>query len=407
MPPPAFSFAREGRAVNPAAETGKPEVCVGVLGATGHGKTTLTRGLLRQSERQLTSTFIHSRLSRVLPEYLFWRGRPLAPGRLHPELECCGYATSRRHYLLFDPEGHRGVLHSLLTGAARMDAAVLVVAADVGVTAETREQVRLASWLGVEEIILFISKADLVREEPRLAEAAEFEARLVLSEYGYRGDDALAFRSDGNADVLAALDGFDLPAVVALDEQPLLFPVEAVFSISGKGTVVTGKVQRGRVRAGDRVEVVGFRAAPLETVVCAIETFGRLNEGRPGDNLGIMLRNVVRGDLERGQVLAAPGSIAAHDRFEAVVEWLRPEQGGRQTSIWSGYRPQLFLHSVDVSCTVTLLDEPGPVRPGSVVRVQGELLPESALALEAGFHFVLREGSRAVGCGVVTKVLPG
>jgi elongation factor Tu len=379
----------------------EPEVPLVVLGADGHGKTTLANAI----KARLLHGSEHSVLQLT--------GRGIVPS--------WQYRTERRCYRQTDCKGHEGTVRALVRWSWQRDAAILVVAADKGVTPATRQQVRVARWLGVEVAVVFLNKVDLL-PDPDLLDLAEFETRMLLAEFEYRADDIPIVR--GNA--LAALHslGADPAAdrcidelLVALDthvatppdpaDQPFLLPIEDVFHIRSRGALVTGRIERGRLRPGDTLEVVGLRPEPRQVVVMAVEMYGHaVPEASTGLSVGIVLPGIDRSELERGQVLAAPGSIKAHSRFEAVLYVLTREEGGRVSPFFSGYRPQFLCHGVDADCTIILPPDVEMCRQGDTAPVTVELLaPERPMALEMGQRFLLREGSRVIAYGTVTKLL--
>ena len=385
----------------------KPHVNVGTIGHVDHGKTTLTAAIttilskkfggIAKSYEQIDST----------PEE---KSRGITINTAHVE-----YETSNRHYAHVDCPGHADYIKNMITGAAQMDGAILVVAASDGPMPQTREHILLARQVGVPYIVVFLNKCDMVDDE-ELLELVEMEVRELLSQYDFPGDDIPVIR--GSA--LKALEGDsgDLgePAIYKLAEaldsyipQPeraidgaFLMPVEDVFSISGRGTVVTGRVERGIIKVGEEIEVVGLKATQ-KTVCTGVEMFRKLlDQGQAGDNVGLLLRGTKREDVERGQVLAKPGSITPHTKFEAEVYVLSKEEGGRHTPFFSNYRPQFYFRTTDVTGAVTLPSGVEMVMPGDNVRINVELI--APIAMEEGLRFAIREGGRTVGAGVVSKI---
>jgi elongation factor Tu len=388
----------------------KPRLSIAVLGHIDHGKTTLTQALVAR----------HRHRNKVVippPSYQEIARRKTGPWLVRPS-EC---ESAARSYQLADLPRHADYVHSLLTGALRSDGAILVVAADAGTMPQTREHLLLARQVGVCSLVVFLSKCDLVADDPSFADLVEWDVRDLLSQFDYPGDDVPVIRGNARAaldangaeDVACAcldelMDALDyrIPLPEPLTDRPFLLPIEDVFSIKGRGTVATGRIERGQVKAGDEVEIVGFMKAPRKTTVTGVESFARpLEVGNAGDNVGILLRHIQRADLERGQVLAAPGSMRPHTRFEAHVYLLSPEEGGRHQAVSSGYRPQFYIRTTDVSGTIILPEDVESILPGDHVEVGVQLQPDSALALEEGLYFGMREGGRNVGCGVITRVL--
>jgi elongation factor Tu len=382
----------------------KPHLNIGTLGHVDHGKTTLTAAITKVlAERGMASYVPSDRIDRA-PEEV---DRGITINVAHVE-----YETATRHYAHVDMPGHAGYVKNMITGAAQVDGAILVVSALDGVMPQTREHVILARQIGVRHIVVALSKADAADGE--LAELVELEVRELLSRYGYPGDQvpviyvsalgALAGQPRWVASVGALLDAVDayLPVPVRYVSGPFLMPVENVLTITGRGTVVTGAIERGQVRSGDAVDVVGL-GATVSSVVTGVETFGKTMEcAEAGDNAALLLRGVRRHQARRGQVVAAPGSLAAHQRFEASVYLLPAAEGGRRTRVHTGYRPQFFVRTADV---VGVLDL-GPIdvaAPGDRVDVTVEL--GKPVALEPGLGFAIREGGRTVGAGTVTGLL--
>jgi elongation factor Tu len=392
-------------------ERTKPHANVGTIGHIDHGKTTLTAAITKVlAARKLAQFVPFDKIDRAPEE----RERGITIAITHVE-----YETPVRHYAHVDCPGHADYIKNMITGAAQMDGAILVVGANDGPMPQTREHILLARQVGVPYIVVFMNKVDMV-DDPELLDLVELEVRDLLKKYEFPGDDIPVIR--GSA--LKALEcgcGKDdcanckpiLELMNAVDsyvkqperetDKPFLMPIEDVFSISGRGTVVTGRVERGRVKVGEEVEIVGFRDT-TKTVVTGVEMFRKiLDEGQAGDNIGVLLRGLKREDVERGQVLAQPGSITPHTRFEAQTYVLTKEEGGRHTPFFNGYRPQFYFRTTDVTGIVTLPEGTEMVMPGDNVSVVGELI--TPVAMEQGLRFAIREGGRTVGAGVVSKVL--
>jgi elongation factor Tu len=327
------------------------------------------------------------------------------------------YETQTRHYAHIDCPGHADFIKNMITGAAQMDGAILVVSAADGPMPQTREHVLLARQVNVPALVVFLNKVDLV-DDPELLELVELELRELLNHYGFPGDEIPIVRGDSLGayqnpkdpkatqciqELLDAVDRY-IPQPQREVDKPFLMAVEDVFSIEGRGTVATGRIERGLVKVGDEVEIVGFSPDSRKTVCTGVEMFNKtLDSGQAGDNVGCLLRGVKREDIERGQVLAKPGSITPHTNFEAEVYVLSKEEGGRHTPFFSGYRPQFYFRTTDVTGTATLLGDVEMCMPGDNVRLQIELI--SPIAMDANVRFAIREGGRTVGSGVVTKVL--
>jgi elongation factor Tu len=393
----------------------KPHVNVGTIGHIDHGKTTLTAAI---SARQA------HRFGGVVKTYEgIARGGIPRPGDdkiltvipAHVE-----YETASRHYAHIDCPGHADFIKNMITGAAQMDAGVLVVAADDGPMPQTREHVLLARQVGVPQLVVFLNKVDKV-EDPDLLDLVEMELRELLTRYGFdgegcpvvRGNAKAALESAGADDAACAcidglMDALDtyVKEPVRLVDRPFLMTVEGVSSIEGRGTVATGRIERGRLRPGDEVEILGLTQQRRKAVAVSVEMFHRLmQEASAGDNVGVLLRGVKRDEVERGQVLAKPGSIATHTRFEAGVYALKKEEGGRHTPFFSGYKPQFYFRTTDVTGSIVLPEGVGMVMPGDNVELTVELLAEMPVAMDEGLRFAIREGGRTVGSGVVSKVL--
>ncbi len=388
-------------------ERTKPHVNVGTIGHVDHGKTTLTAAITTILSKKFGGTAKGYDQIDSAPEE---KARGITINTAHVE-----YETAGRHYAHVDCPGHADYIKNMITGAAQMDGAILVVAASDGPMPQTREHILLARQVGVPYVLVFLNKCDIVDDE-ELLELVEMEVRELLSSYEFPGDDTPVIR--GSA--LKALEGdqgqYGEPAIFkladALDSfipQPeravdgtFLMPVEDVFSISGRGTVVTGRVERGVIKVGEEIEIVGIR--PVQKTTCTgVEMFRKLlDQGQAGDNVGLLLRGTKREDVERGQVLAKPGSIKPHTKFEAEVYVLSKEEGGRHTPFFSNYRPQFYFRTTDVTGAVGLPEGTEMVMPGDNVRINVELI--APIAMEEGLRFAIREGGRTVGAGVVSKI---
>ena len=384
----------------------KPHVNVGTMGHIDHGKTTLTAAITRVlSERVSGNVFtVFDEIDKAPEE----RERGITIAIAHVEYETVG-----RHYAHVDMPGHADYIKNMITGAAQVDGAVLVVSAADGPMPQTREHVLLARQVGVPCIVVALNKVDLV-DDPELLELVELEVRELLDDYGFPGDEvpvvpvsalaALEGDADAAGGVLELMDAVDsyVPVPDRPVDRPFLMPIEDVFSITGRGTVVTGKVEAGVVTVGDAVEVVGIRET-RRTVATGVEMFRKLlDEGRAGDNVGVLLRGVRKGEVERGQVLAAPSSITPHTGFEARVYVLTKDEGGRHNPFFAGYQPQFYFRTTDVTGRVGLPEGVEMVMPGDNTRMSVEL--GSAIAMDEGLRFAIREGGRTVGAGTVTKI---
>ena len=389
-------------------ERTKPHVNVGTIGHVDHGKTTLTAALTRVCAEAFGGDIKEFDQIDNAPEE---RERGITIATSHVE-----YESTNRHYAHVDCPGHADYVKNMITGAAQMDGAILVVSAADGPMPQTREHILLSRQVGVPKIVVFMNKADMVDDE-ELTELVEMEIRELLDAYEFPGDDTPIVV--GSA--LKALEGDDseigMPAVKQLVEtldeyipeperavdQPFLMPIEDVFSISGRGTVVTGRVERGIVKVGDDIDIIGIKET--ESTTCTgVEMFRKLlDEGRAGENVGVLLRGTKREDVERGQVLAVPGSITPHTKFEAQVYVLSKDEGGRHTPFFKGYRPQFYFRTTDVTGSVELPEGVEMVMPGDDVNMVAELI--SPIAMDEGLRFAIREGGRTVGAGVVTKVI--
>ncbi len=394
----------------------KPHVNVGTIGHIDHGKTTLTTALVMRSA------------AKFKPDLKVKTYKEIAKGGTErDELKTVTiavahveYETPTRHYAHIDCPGHADYIKNMITGAAQMDGAILVVAANDGPMPQTREHLLLARQVNVPYIVVFLNKVDTV-DDPELLELVELELRELLSKYEFPGDkipiirgNALAaMQSVGKDDkacecidkLFEALDTY-IPNPQRAEDKPFLASIEDVFSIKGRGTVGTGRIEQGKVKVGDEVEIVGLMKAPRKTVVTGVEMFNKtLEYGVAGDNVGILLRGIEKEELERGQVLAKPNSITPHTKFEADVYVLSKEEGGRHTPFFTGYRPQFYFRTTDVTGEVKLPDGVEMCMPGDNINVTIELLPDKPIAMDANLRFAIREGGRTVGSGVVTKVI--
>ncbi len=390
-------------------ERTKPHVNVGTIGHVDHGKTTLTAAITEvQSKRKLADFVPFDQIDKAPEE----KERGITIATAHIE-----YQTERRHYAHVDCPGHADYVKNMITGAAQMDGAVLVVSAADGPMPQTREHVLLARQVNVPFIVVFLNKVDMV-DDPELLELVELEVRDLLSSYEFPGDEipvikgsALKALEDGEPgtentkcidELLDALDTY-IPVPERDVDKPFLMPVEDVFSITGRGTVGTGRIERGRVKVGEEVELVGF-GANRKTVVTGVEMFRKLlDEGQAGDNVGLLLRGVDKDEIERGMVLAQPGSVTPHTRFEAEVYVLTKDEGGRHTPFFKGYRPQFYFRTTDVTGNVDLATGVEMVMPGDNTKMLIELI--TPIAMEEGLRFAIREGGRTVGAGVVTSII--
>ncbi len=386
----------------------KPHVNVGTIGHVDHGKTTLTSAItLYLANKGKAEAKKFEEIDNAPEE----RERGITIATQHVE-----YETDKRHYAHVDCPGHADYVKNMITGAAQMDGAILVVAADDGPMAQTREHILLARQVGVPAMVVFLNKVDRV-DDPELLELVEMEVRDLLKEYDFPGDEvpvikgsalkAMENPTDPEAtkciqELLDAIDEY-IPEPKREIDKPFLMPIEDVFSISGRGTVVTGRVERGIIRVNDEVEIVGIRPT-VKTVATGIEMFRKiLDEGQAGDNIGVLLRGIKREEVERGQVLAKPGSITPHKKFKAQVYVLTKEEGGRHTPFFSGYRPQIYIRTTDVTGVITLPEGVEMVMPGDNIEMTIELI--HTVAIEKGLRFAIREGGRTVGAGAVTEII--
>jgi elongation factor Tu len=388
-------------------ERKKPHANVGTIGHIDHGKTTLTAAITKVLAKKGWAQFTPFDQIDKAPEE---KARGITIATAHVE-----YETSKRHYAHVDCPGHADYVKNMITGAAQMDGAILVVAAVDGPMPQTREHILLARQVGVPAMVVFMNKVDMV-DDPELLDLVELEVRELLSRYEFPGDDIPIIRGSalkalegdegelGEPSILKLMDAVDsyIPQPVREIDKPFLMPVEDVFTISGRGTVATGRVERGRIKVGQEIEIVGI-SPTQKTVVTGVEMFRKLlDEGEAGDNIGCLLRGVKREEVERGQVLAAPGSITPHTKFDASIYVLTKEEGGRHTPFFNGYRPQAYFRTTDVTGVVTLPEGTEMVMPGDDVKVKIELI--TPIAMDEGLRFAIREGGRTVGAGVVTKI---
>ena len=387
-------------------ERDKPHVNVGTIGHIDHGKTTLTAAITTVlAEKSGGEAKSFTEIDNAPEE----KERGITIATSHVE-----YETENRHYAHVDCPGHADYVKNMITGAAQMDGAILVVSAADGPMPQTREHILLARQVGVPYIVVFLNKADMVDDE-ELLELVEVEVRDLLSEYDFPGDDipfvtGSALKAlEGDAeyeqkilDLAEQLDTY-IPEPVRVLDKPFLMPVEDVFSITGRGTVATGRIEQGVINVGDEVEIVGIRE-PTKTVVTGVEMFKKqLDQGEAGDNAGLLLRGTKREDIERGQVLCKPGSITPHTKFKAEVYILKKEEGGRHTPFFSGYRPQFYFRTTDVTGVANLPEGTEMVMPGDNIKVTIKLI--TPIAMDEGLRFAIREGGRTVGAGVVGKII--
>ena len=395
-------------------ERSKPHVNVGTIGHVDHGKTTLTAAITHiQSLKGLANYISYDEVAKASES----QGRRDKTKILTIATSHVEYQTANRHYAHVDCPGHADYVKNMITGAAQMDGAILVVSASDGPMPQTKEHVLLAKQVGVPRIVVFLNKVDTV-DDPELLDLVEMEIRELLSKYDFPGDDTPIIRGsalaaintdDPNSDaakpiqeLMDAIDSF-IPEPVRPLDKPFLMPIEDVFSIEGRGTVVTGRVERGVIKVGDEVEIIGLRETQ-KTTVTGVEMFRKLLEqGQAGDNIGCLLRGTKKEDVERGQVLAKPGSITPHKKFKANVYVLTKEEGGRHTPFFKGYRPQFYFRTTDVTGDVTLPEGVEMVMPGDNIAMDVALL--APIAMEQGMNFAIREGGRTVGAGVVSEIV--
>jgi elongation factor Tu len=388
-------------------ERNKPHCNIGTIGHVDHGKTSLTAAITKILAKTGGATFTAYDQIDKAPEE---RARGITISTAHVE-----YETKNRHYAHVDCPGHADYVKNMITGAAQMDGAILVVSAADGPMPQTREHILLARQVGVPALVVFLNKVDMV-DDPELLELVEMEVRELLSSYQFPGDDipivkgsALMALEDKNPElgeqaILALMEQVDqyIPQPMRATDRPFLMPIEDVFSISGRGTVVTGRVERGVVNVGDEVEIVGIKAT-VKTIVTGVEMFRKLlDRGEAGDNIGALLRGTKREDVERGQVLAKPGTITPHTKFKAEAYVLTKEEGGRHTPFFTNYRPQFYFRTTDVTGVVQLPEGTEMVMPGDNVSMDVELI--APIAMDEGLRFAIREGGRTVGAGVVAKI---
>ena len=389
-------------------ERNKPHVNVGTIGHVDHGKTTLTAAITKVLSAKGGATFMAYDQIDKAPEE---RERGITIATAHVE-----YQTDKRHYAHVDCPGHADYVKNMITGAAQMDGAILVVSAADGPMSQTREHILLARQVGVPYVVVFLNKADMV-DDKELLELVELEVRELLSKYKFPGDKVpiirgsarMALEGDkgelGEQSIMKLMEAIDayIPTPERPIDKPFLMPIEDVFSISGRGTVVTGRVERGIVKVGDEIEIVGIKDTQ-KTVVTGVEMFRKLlDQGQAGDNLGALLRGIERTQVERGQVLAKPGSIHPHKKFKAEVYILAKEEGGRHTPFFTNYRPQFYFRTTDVTGTVALPQGVEMVMPGDNISMEVELI--TPIAMEKELRFAIREGGKTVGAGVVTEII--
>jgi len=393
-------------------ERTKPHVNVGTIGHIDHGKTTLTAAITKVLAMKGEAEFRPFDSIDNAPEE---KARGITIAIAHVE-----YETDKRHYAHVDCPGHADYIKNMITGAAQMDGAILVVAAPDGPMPQTREHILLARQVEVPAIVVYLNKVDMM-EDPELLELVEMELRELLSKYNFPGDEIPIIRgsalqalestsTDPNApeyrsiwELMDAVDNY-IPTPVRAIDKPFLMPIEDVFGIKGRGTVVTGRIERGQIKVGDEVEILGMSRESRRVVVTGVEMFRKtLDYGQAGDNVGCLLRGVERDEVERGQVLAKPGSIKPHTKFDAEVVVLSKEEGGRHTPFFSGYRPQFYFRTTDVTGEITLPEGVEMVMPGDNTRMTINLIVP--IAMEEGLRFAIREGGRTVGAGVITKIL--
>ena len=390
-------------------ERTKPHVNVGTIGHIDHGKTTLTAAITKHLASKGLAEYVPFDAIDKAPEE---KARGITIATAHVE-----YETEKRHYAHVDCPGHADYIKNMITGAAQMDGAILVVGADDGPMPQTREHILLARQVGVPSIVVFLNKCDMVDDE-ELIELVELEMRELLTKYEFPGDDIAIVRgsalkalesddssSDAAKCIFELMDAIDanIAEPVRDIEKPFLMPIEDVFSISGRGTVVTGRVERGVIKVGQDVEIVGIRDT-MKTVCTGVEMFRKiLDQGQAGDNIGVLLRGTKREEVERGQVVAAPGSITPHTKFKAEAYILTKEEGGRHTPFFNGYRPQFYFRTTDVTGVMTLPEGVEMVMPGDNVTMEGTLI--MPIAMEKELRFAIREGGHTVGAGVISEII--
>ena len=387
----------------------KPHVNIGTIGHIDHGKTTLTAAITKHLAKKGMAEYVAYDQIDKAPEE---KERGITINTAHVE-----YETGKRHYAHIDCPGHADYIKNMITGAAQMDGAILVVAASDGPMPQTREHILLAKQVNVPAMVVFMNKIDQV-DDPELLELVELELRELLTSYDFPGDEIPIIRGSATKaletddsdspdakcifELMDAVDNY-IPEPVRDIDKPFLMPVEDVFTISGRGTVITGRCERGIVRTGDEVEIIGIRPT-IKTVCTGVEMFRKtLDEGRAGDNIGVLLRGTKREEVERGQVVAKPGSITPHTKFMAEVYVLKKEEGGRHTPFFTGYRPQFYFRTTDITGDIKLPDGVEMVIPGDNITMQVSLI--HPIAMEEGLRFAIREGGRTVGAGVIVKVI--
>jgi elongation factor Tu len=394
-------------------ERTKPHVNVGTIGHVDHGKTTLTSAIMHvQAAKGMAAAKSYDEIAKASES----QGRRDPTKILTIATAHVEYESDNRHYAHVDCPGHADYVKNMITGAAQMDGSILVVSAADGPMPQTREHVLLARQVNVPKLVVFLNKCDLVDDE-ELLELVELEVRELLSKYEFDGDNAAVVKGSATAaiadpqgegaqciqELMDALDS-EIPEPERETDKPFLMPVEDVFSIKGRGTVGTGRIERGVVNVGDKVEIVGL-GDTRQTTITGVEMFNKtMNEGQAGDNVGCLLRGVEKDDLERGQVLAAPGSITPHMKFKGEVYVLTKEEGGRHSPFFTGYRPQFYFRTTDVTGTIKLLGGAEMCMPGDNVEMEVELL-NTSIAMEQGLRFAIREGGRTVGAGVITEII--
>jgi len=390
-------------------ERTKPHVNIGTIGHVDHGKTTLTAAITKiLAEQGRAKVMAFDEIDKAPEE----KERGITINIAHVE-----YETDHRHYAHVDCPGHADYIKNMITGAAQMDGAILVVAADDGPMAQTREHILLARQVNVPAIVVYLNKVDLV-DDPELLDLVELELRELLSRYEFPGDDIPIIRGSGREaleggdpalgkeSVLKLMEAVDayIPTPERALDKPFLMPIEDVFTITGRGTVVTGAVSQGKVHVGDKVQLVGIHEEIKDTVVTGVEMFRKLlDEGQAGDNVGLLLRGIDRTNVERGMVVAQPNSITPHKKFEGEVYVLKKEEGGRHTPFFNGYRPQFYFRTTDVTGSLNLPEGVEMVMPGDNIRITAELI--TPIAMTENLRFAIREGGRTVGAGVVTKII--
>jgi elongation factor Tu len=389
----------------------KPHVNVGTIGHIDHGKTTLTSALTKVAADKGWAKFVsYDQVAKASES----QGRRDETKILTIASSHVEYSTANRHYAHVDCPGHADYIKNMITGAAQMDGAILVVSCVDGPMPQTREHVLLARQVNVPYLVVALNKVDLM-DDAELVDLVELEVRELLKTYGFPGDDvpvvrvsasrALSGEPDGVEGIIKLMEALDnyIPLPQREVDKPFMMPIEDVFSISGRGTVVTGRVERGRVKVGEEIEIVGFKPT-VKKVVTGVEMFRKLlDSGEAGDNIGVLLRGVEKADVERGQVLAKPGSILPHTKFKAEVYVLSKEEGGRHTPFFNGYRPQFYIRTTDVTGTLHLGEGVEMIMPGDNTQINAELI--SPTALEKGARFAIREGGRTVGAGTVTEIV--